>query len=348
MLPDSVVSPLLSQTLRQRQRSSSFTFFNGKSAKDTKNLRKTVNWQQVATRVVLFLGPQVLLQLGGVILQPAYPSIRFNTDETIGWPHCARDATTWLSFSAYGYVCFAVLVLILLATAYQTNNLPSLFNETRDIFDSTLGTVVVLVLGVGILQVAKSSDSSPEIDLLIREALVLTGTLNATVRVVIPKLRMIWRGETVLVSKLMSDHKQRVQTKDMLYLKQQTLKMPGGQSEHCLSNDESMDHFRMEEELDDCVLPKNKLVVKRTEAPGKRLVLKLFTAQNRLTKVTERIISGSVVPEEDWIQLRRMSRSLSHMFHHEVEFFWERKLHAVDEEFTEEAEDIAIAEVPTA
>ena len=341
-LPLMLVSPLLAQTLRQRERSSLLSVFH---RQETKELRKTVSWQNVALRVALFLGPQVVLQLAAVILQPAQSAVVFNADETTGRPHCCVDVPIWQTISVYGYACFALLVLILLVTAYETKNLPSLFNETRDIFDSTLGTVVVLLLGLGILQVASRADSSPEIDLLVREALILTGTLNATIRVIMPKLRMIWRGETVLVSKVMSDHRERVHSKDILYLKKQRRSRKRSQvglSESAIRSSHQGSHSSGETSFDFCDFDEEepdgsfyrtgKMVVKRNEAPERRLVLKLFQAQNRLTKITESIVSGSVVPEEDWIQLRQTSHSLSHMFHHEVEFFWERKLRTVAEE----------------
>lgn len=292
-----------------------------------KKFRKAVSWEQVAIRVALFVGPQVVLQLGSLILQPATVRIGFNSDGSIGRPFCARNEQTWLTFAAYGYVCFGILVLVLLGTAHQTRGLPSLFNETRDIFDSTLGTVVILILGIGIMQVTSGPDSpaSPAVNLLIRETLILTSTLNATLRVILPKLKMIWRGETVLVSKLMNDHKQSVLSKDMLYLKRKTQQTMSGASDSSVQFRDDSLPARGSEEFQDCIACKNTIVVKRDEAPDKNLVLRMFAAQAKLTQVTERIMTGSVVPEEEWIQLRQSSTRLSQLFQNEVEFYWERK-----------------------
>jgi hypothetical protein len=69
-------------------------------------------------------------------------------------------------------------------------------------------SALVAILGVCVLVATDDPTTSPDVSYIIRIILVLSMTLNFTVRIMMPKLKMIWNGQTVLVSKLVADHKQ--------------------------------------------------------------------------------------------------------------------------------------------
>lgn len=221
---NAVISPLLVQTLRQQkgwthkfmQVLRKISLMNTKNNRP-KNLRRQIDSGQLALIIAAFTAPQVLIQILGAAIQPPYQHVDYNSDESMGRPYCNSGSSPASSIIFYGYICFGLLILILLVMAHHARTLPSLFNESQDIFNATLTTIVIFALGGGIITVADSPTTSPAVLYLVEVALTLSITLNTSVRIMMPKLRMIWNGEIVLVSKLVSDHKRSVKEDNNRY-----------------------------------------------------------------------------------------------------------------------------------
>ena len=175
---------------------------------NAKSLRRQVNEWHLLVVVALFSAPQIILQIIAIVLQPRYQTIYSNDDESIGREICKSTNVDSVAANIlyYSYYLFLLLVIVLMLMAHATRRLPSLFNETKDIFDSTLSSIVLLVLGIGIIAVTHGPTTSPSVEYLIQVLVILSLTLNMSWRLMMPKLRMVWRNETVLVSKLVSDH----------------------------------------------------------------------------------------------------------------------------------------------
>lgn len=222
---NAVISPLLRKTLRHQDgwiHRGMRWLRRVTSAQDPegqpKNLRHQVSNTQLALVIVLFTVPQVILQVLGAILQPAYRSNDLNEDMSKGRAECACGVQMVLhSYAFWGYIVFFLLVLTLLCMAYATRQLPSLFNETSVIFNTALTTMVLLALGGGIQAVTDGPTTTPAVKYLTEVTLVLCMTLQTSYRFMMPKLRMIWKGETVVVSKLVSDHRAQTERDDELY-----------------------------------------------------------------------------------------------------------------------------------
>lgn len=240
---NAVISPLLMQTLRQEQncvtrlgrllckwneaikrcvadsvlRTGATDQNNGGEGgggrRNTKALRRQVTSAHLAAVIGSFTVPQVIIQVLSLTLQPSSQTIYFNDDESIGRAICSRpNAAHALVY--YGCYVFFLLVVLLLFLAYSTRGLPSLLNETRVIFDSTLSSLVLLFLGLGVISVTRGPTTSPGVEYLVSTLIILSLTLNMSWRIMMPKLRMVWRGETVLVSKLVFDHARSVRKDD--------------------------------------------------------------------------------------------------------------------------------------
>jgi len=225
---NAVISPLLRKTLRHqdgwiergvrwvRRRVSGGAGEGQQHA--NKNLRNRVTNGQLAMVIAVFTAPQVILQVLGAILQPAYRADDLNQDRSKGRAECSCGLEKpWQAFTFWGYIVFFLLVLTLLCMAHATSQLPSLFNETSVIFNTTLTTMVLLALGGGIQAVTDAPTTTPAVKYLTEVALVLCMTLQTSYRFMMPKLRMIWNGETVVVSKLVSDHRAQTERDDELY-----------------------------------------------------------------------------------------------------------------------------------
>lgn len=197
-----------SQRLRNRLRQVSVRMSGGLGQQ---KFRKQITPMQLAAVVAIFTIPQVILQVLAVILQPRYFVI---TAE--GFPVCTNGLKLWRQINFHATNAFMLLILILLFMAHATRNLPSLFNETSVIFNSTLASLVILVLGTVILIVSPS----PSINYIVQVSVILSMAVQTSYRIMMPKLCMIWNGETVVVSQLVSDHRRKVNEDNEIYRRQ--------------------------------------------------------------------------------------------------------------------------------
>jgi hypothetical protein len=173
-------------------------------------LRREVSAITMAWLVLACTAPQVVLQTLSWVLQPQDKGIEYNEDQSIGRSICISDATASRSLVRYSMLMLLLLVMTLLGMAHVSRKLPSLLNESAVIYETTLVSVLMMILSMGIQSITDNPTTSPDVAYIINIVLVLSITLNATLRIMIPKLYLIWTGQQVLVSQLVSDHKQRL------------------------------------------------------------------------------------------------------------------------------------------
>ena len=174
-------------------------------------------WHLTLAILVLTV-PQVLVQLAAVIWQEESLDIEYNSDKSVGRVVCTNNLDVGQSLFFYGFYMFIFLILLVMLMAHMTRHLPSLFNETEVIFNTAFSSMLVLALGIAIVIITDDPTTSPGISYLTWCLQVFCITLNASCRVMLPKLQMVWRGETVLVSKLVAEHARNVREDDEVYL----------------------------------------------------------------------------------------------------------------------------------
>jgi len=219
---NAVISPLLMQTLQHRQKQSwtsrimnmvgSFSSLDLDSTRTQKpkNLRKQVTSRQLSIVVVIFTAPQVIIQILSLSLQPMTLIVEYNDDESTGSFICDAGVDTKASLRYWGYFTFAFLVLLLLILAQRARELPSLFNETKVILETSITSMVLLVLGLAIIVTTDDPETSPAVEYMVCVALSVFIALSSALRIMVPKLQMAWRNEKVVVSRLVSDHAKTV------------------------------------------------------------------------------------------------------------------------------------------
>jgi 7 transmembrane sweet-taste receptor of 3 GCPR len=173
-------------------------------------LRREVSASTMAWLVLACTAPQVVLLALSWVLQPQDKDIEYNDDQSIGRSICMSDATASRSLVRYSMYVLLLLVMTLLGMAHVSRKLPSLLNESAVIYETTLVSVLMMIVSMGIQSITDNPTTSPDVAYIINIVLVLSITLNATLRIMIPKLHLIWTGQQVLVSQLVSDHKQRL------------------------------------------------------------------------------------------------------------------------------------------
>jgi hypothetical protein len=220
---NAVISPLLMHSLRQKMgwTSRMMEYLRMSTSWDTnsrrrrpKNLRKQISHWQLGFVVALFTLPQVILQILSFTLQPQTLTIDYNEDESKGRATCDSGYDMKASLRDYGFWTLLLLCVLLLCMAQTTSQLPSLFNETKIIYESALFSIVLIVLGLGIIVVTDDPATSPSVTYLVAVVWTLSIALNTSLRTMLPKLRMVWRDEKVVVSKLVSDHRKSVKLED--------------------------------------------------------------------------------------------------------------------------------------
>jgi hypothetical protein len=223
---NAVISPLLMHSLRQKTGWTSrmmeylrtVTSWNTDSRRRRpKNLRKQISHWQLGLVVALFTLPQVIIQVLSFTLQPQWRTIDYNEDESKGRATCDSGFDMKSSLRDYGFWVFILLIVLLLFMAQATSELPSLFSETKVIYESALFSIVLLVLGMGIIIVTDDPATSPSVTYLVAVVWTLSIALNTSLRIMLPKLRMVWRNEKVVVSKLVSDHAKSVREEDLRF-----------------------------------------------------------------------------------------------------------------------------------
>jgi cadmium resistance protein CadD (predicted permease) len=223
---NALISPLLMNTLRQkkgftRRMMESLMSVVGLKIQprkqNSKNLRKQISHWKLALVVALFTLPQAVIQVLAIVLQPQSLSYEFNDDESQGRVFCDSGFDTKSSLRSYGIWLFFLLVFLLLILAHTTSQLPSLFNESKVIYESTLFSVVLIILGFGVVIVTDDPTASPAARYLVSIGVTLSIAANASLRIMLPKLQMVWRNEKVVVSRLVSDHVKTTRENDARY-----------------------------------------------------------------------------------------------------------------------------------
>jgi hypothetical protein len=210
-----VLSPLLSE-FYETPISSVFgkvIRFLACAGKRTNSLKATVTNRQLATAVFVLTLPQVFIHTFALIFQPRRIEIMYTDDASVGRQQCGSDGRDWLTLVDFGYYTIFLMNIVLLVVAQGSKRLPSLFNEMQMIVGMSWTNFIVLLIGITILVVTNTPSTPPDVSYIIWAMVILSITLNSSIRLMYPKLRMIWNGETVLVSKLVTDHKKTVAAK---------------------------------------------------------------------------------------------------------------------------------------
>ena len=204
-----VISPLLLLTLEREEslvvRACNFVNRITTCSGDPKKLRRKVTNAQLARVVLLLASPQIIVQVLALALNQNELTVQFDDTMTNGSVIC--DAIL-----NYGWpeVCSAVLMALQFAfmwiLARQSRDLPSLFNEAAVIFDVTLVSVILMAVCVIVMVMINGPTTSPDIQYIIGVLGTLAVIMNASVKLVLPKLRMVWRGDIIVVTKLLADH----------------------------------------------------------------------------------------------------------------------------------------------
>jgi len=172
-----------------------------------RNIRQhmTVPWLWAIILIITL--PQVIAQVIGIALFPYVRQLRLTEDEANGRFECGVEGKTSHN---YALITICITFLTLMATmimAQRSRKLPGLFNEAESVSTALLATVVVSTFSFTLVIAADDPSSVPDVPFVMLVVIVLTLCLSLSVKLVVPKLKLIWKGEKVVMSKIMEDHK---------------------------------------------------------------------------------------------------------------------------------------------
>ena len=217
---NAVISPLLLLTLEKED---SFSrkcvewLSKLTTCRDRRQLRRTVTDAQLARVILLWASPQIILQIFNWLLNPDQAVIVFTEDLTKGSPMCSGIQNNGVP-EVLSVVLLVIQFVAMWILARQSQDLPSLFNEAAVIFDVTIVSVIILAVATIVVIMTSSPSTSPSAQYIIGVLGTQAMLLNASVKLVLPKLQMVWRGENVVVTKLIADHQREQRKKSSVIL----------------------------------------------------------------------------------------------------------------------------------
>lgn len=189
-------------------------------------LKRTVPYWHLNVIVFACTLPQLLLQIASVTRQPQQRVIRWNENESIGRAQCEYvhepGEEPMVSLLLISFLMLVLFLLVLLAVAFYCRNLPSvgILNESRQIYDTAMTSMILLVLGTGIIRLTDNATSSPDVEYTVWVTVILWTTVNSAMRLMHRKLRMAYQGKTVIVSALVKEHHRKQREKQEVRLKE--------------------------------------------------------------------------------------------------------------------------------
>jgi len=168
--------------------------------------RRTSSIRQTATaadsaRIVFFLVfPQTMLIIFGAIFDPPEFEVNYDESENIARSSCQRSAmwlsslTMWLTAGSY------ILALLL---AWVGKDLPSLFNEKKAIFNTSLIFAIVLFINIVVLGASENQPTTADTSVFVLVFTLLLALTVVLINIVWPKISRARRNEKIVLGEVL-------------------------------------------------------------------------------------------------------------------------------------------------
>jgi hypothetical protein len=167
------------------------------------SLRSTVTSMELLRLIIFLISPQLIVQTVGLILYQRTLVIDLADGGENGRLIC-DTSSRWPTY--VGFIIVGCLFLMAVLAAWVARDLPSALNEKSGIFNSSAFNSVLAFLILALVFITDSPTTSPNVTSFLWIAMLLGIVLSTTVMIVLPKIRRVWSGETVVISNLLSPH----------------------------------------------------------------------------------------------------------------------------------------------
>ena len=330
----------------------------GKGQNSATSLRRKVTAKHLSMYVFLITLPQIVVQCLIGTISPMTSEIYWNDDMSVGRPRCRSSIGV---FNWLPYLVFFVSVLFLLAVAFRTRNLPSLFNEAGSMFSLVAITVCVAAIGIALILSTHTPTSSPDVGYLVSVVIVLVFTGQLSWRCVYPKLQLVWSGEAIVVSKLFQSKKSlgpetsasafnnggRTAVPSKVGVEPTSLAGPQSQASNArLPNTSTItfDEAAHHPEVVSCEnenghdqerrrhvafsstatdITHESIHISEEGLPPKELTMMMLQLSQQISKNNSRTLSGMRVSRGEWQEMKDAIVRMGNIFDHDVKFDWD-------------------------
>eukprot|EP00980_Cylindrotheca_fusiformis_P013927 scaffold3618_cov129-Cylindrotheca_fusiformis.AAC.27 len=219
-----VVSPLLSTHFRRIEKRMFFLrlqmamlsfCLHGRCKRkdDDHQIRRTVRPRQVVLIIVAWTSPQIILQIVRLATAPFELRIQYLSDYSVGRPTCSAEnfmtggeASPQNVMTLASFLWLGVQGLTVLGMAYVSRGLPSILNESRALYSTTVVSFVATAVIFTAVALTATPDSSPGLRFILLVCLIVILVMVPTVKIVGPKLVLARSGMRVLIHNMISEH----------------------------------------------------------------------------------------------------------------------------------------------
>jgi hypothetical protein len=169
------------------------------------SLRREFSRRRLCVIILLVTLPMVIVEVVGLAVFSPEKTISVNDDESAGRFECGSSDYHIYQLSSTAVI--VVTVFLDLFQAQKSRKLPALFNEVESVTSALMTTLFVSLIGFAVILITEDPETSPSIPYLMQVIIIVNAALNLVVRLVLPKLRLIWKGEKVVISRMLADHR---------------------------------------------------------------------------------------------------------------------------------------------
>ncbi|KAL3945375.1 MAG: hypothetical protein SGBAC_000508 [Bacillariaceae sp.] len=211
-----VISPLLLLTLERKDDWTTkivdligrFTACACWQGQQQKKIRMQITDGQLARVIMLLISPQLLVQI--LILSVYYDNksilLDVERDGIVDGIYICKYGPFYSTLHIIAVSLIGIEFFLLALLMWGSRDLPSLFNETKKVWQILRATFVFVLSGSLLVAATIDHYNTAQVRVLV-PAFVLGLTMCQTCwSITWSKLRVAWRGQTILVTKLIADH----------------------------------------------------------------------------------------------------------------------------------------------
>ncbi|CAB9506223.1 expressed unknown protein [Seminavis robusta] len=281
--------------------------------KAARRLRQEFSEGRLWCLIFLVTLPMLIVQIFGLVFYPTKRVLVLNEEESIGRYQCGDKASLQFEFVSLG-VLF-VTIMVDLYEAQSSNSLPAFFNESKALSTGVFLSLFVMGVCVAVILVSKDPTGDPDLLFMMEVLMVLFTSLNISIRLILPKLRLIWKGEKVVVSRLLHEHKQKQKSKNAGDQNTGGPIISGlNDYETPVGNLDDRDEFGHDNQLspeppsacepEEARPARRRLVVKQGQAPPSKLTIQLVRHSNTISRINDKVLAGFQIQSSEWMDVK--------------------------------------------
>jgi hypothetical protein len=171
--------------------------------RSTSSLRRTTTRKETLILISFLTLPQVVVQTVDVFIHWGEARLTEEYADDFSSARKSCWSKTWMTFFGGGYL--AAMFVLAMYVAWCSRNLPSAFNEKDAVFKAGfVNGVIVIVVTVG-LSFSDIPQVSPNLTVSFMVIMTVGVSLLTSWFVIMPKIRRVHGGETVVVTNILRD-----------------------------------------------------------------------------------------------------------------------------------------------